>query len=135
MQYESENPLSGVILGFFPQKISAKSMTKTVKDLTKTLWLWKSGTKASGTQVCWQTVAGDWRGMYLTPNIGESHTPLHFRGKFLSVSWARKALFCTFKLLCISETLPDRKKSVYISEFSIKNTAKFTYWSSWYQKS
>ena len=52
MQYESENPHSGVILGFFSQKISGKSVTKTVKDFTKTLWLWKSGTKVSGPQVC-----------------------------------------------------------------------------------
>ena len=73
----------------FPQKISAKSVTKTVKDFTiKTFWLWKSGTKASGPQVCWQTIAGNWIGIYLTPNTGESHTPLQFRGKFLPVSWA-----------------------------------------------
>jgi len=58
MQYESENPLSGVTLGFFPKKISAKSETNTVKDFTETLWLWKSSTKASGPQVCWQTIAG-----------------------------------------------------------------------------
>ena len=58
MQYESENPLSGVTLAFFSQKVSAKSVTNTVKDFTKTLWLWKSGTKASGPQACWQTVAG-----------------------------------------------------------------------------
>jgi hypothetical protein len=58
MQYESENPLSGVTLGFFSQKISAKSVTNTVKDFTKTLWLWKSGTKASEPQVCRQTIAG-----------------------------------------------------------------------------
>jgi len=45
----------------------------------------------------------------LTPNTGESHTPLHFRGKFLPVSCAHKVLFCTFKFLCIFETLPDRK--------------------------
>ena len=93
----------------FSQKISAKSVTNTVKDFTKTLWLWKSGTKASGPQVCWQTVAAHWRGMYLKPNSDESHTPEHFRGKFLPVSWARKVLFCTFKFLCIFETLPDRK--------------------------
>ena len=43
---------------FFPQKISAKSVTNTVKDFTKTLWLWKSGTKASGPQVYRQTIAG-----------------------------------------------------------------------------
>jgi len=43
-----------------PQKISAKSMTNTVKDFTKTLYSRKSGTKASGPQVrvCWQTIAG-----------------------------------------------------------------------------
>jgi len=80
----------------FSQKISAKSVTNTVKDFTKTLWLWKSGTKASGPQVCWQTITGHWRGMHMTPNTGECHMPLHFRGKFLPVSWARKVLFCTF---------------------------------------
>ena len=58
IQYESENPLFGVSLGFFSQKISVKSMTNTVKDFTKTFWLWKSGTKPSGPQVCWQTIAG-----------------------------------------------------------------------------
>ena len=42
----------------FSQKIWAKSVTNTVKDFTKTFWLWKSGTKASGLQVCWQTIAG-----------------------------------------------------------------------------
>ena len=42
----------------FSQKISAKSVTNTVKDFSKTLWLWKSGNKAaSGPQVCWQTIA------------------------------------------------------------------------------
>jgi hypothetical protein len=69
----------------FPQKISAKSVTNTVKDFTKILWLWKSGTKASRPQVCWQTIDGHWRWMYLKPNTGESHTPFHFRGKFLPV--------------------------------------------------
>jgi len=58
MQYEFENPLSGVTLGFVSQKISAKSVTNTVKDFTKILWLWKSGTKATGPQVFWQTIAG-----------------------------------------------------------------------------
>jgi hypothetical protein len=56
MRYESENPLSGVTLGIFSQKISVKSVM--VKDFTETLWLWKSGTKASEPQVCWQTIAG-----------------------------------------------------------------------------
>jgi len=93
----------------FSQKISTKSVMNTVKDFTKTFWLWKSGTKASGPQVCWQTIAGHWRGMYLKPITGESHTPLHFRGNFLSVSLVREVLFCTDRVLCIFETLPDRK--------------------------
>jgi len=36
----------------FTYKISAKSMTNTVENFTKTLWLGKSGTKASGPQLC-----------------------------------------------------------------------------------
>jgi hypothetical protein len=40
---------------------------------------------------------------------GESPTPLHFGRKFLPFSRTRKVLFCTFKFLCIFETLPDRK--------------------------
>jgi len=47
--------------------------------------------------------------MYLKPITGESHTPLHFRGKFLPVSLVLKVLFCTNSILCIFETLPDRK--------------------------
>ena len=43
---------------FFPQEISANSVSNTMQGFTKTLWLWKSGTKASGPQVCWQTIAG-----------------------------------------------------------------------------
>jgi len=35
--------------------------------------------------------------------------PLHFRGKFLPVSLVRKVLFSTNRVLCIFETLPDRK--------------------------
>ena len=38
-------------LAFFFQKISAKSVTNTVEYFTKTLWLWKRGTKANGPQV------------------------------------------------------------------------------------
>ena len=109
MQYESENPLPGITLGFFFQKISAKSVTNMVKNFTKTLWLWKSSTKASGPQICWQTIAGHWRGMYLTPNTGQSHKPVHFRRKFTPVSWERNVLFCTFKFLCTFETQPDRE--------------------------
>jgi len=93
----------------FSRKSRRSQWRKRWKILTKTLWLWKSGTKASGPQVCWQTVARHWRGIYLTPNTGWNHRPLHFRGKFLPVSRARKVLFCTFKFLCIFDTLPDRK--------------------------
>jgi hypothetical protein len=81
----------------------------TVKDFTNTLWLWKSGTKAREPQVICQTIAGQWRRMYLMPNTGEGRTPLWFRGNFLHVSLARKLLFCTFKFLCILEILPSRK--------------------------
>jgi hypothetical protein len=35
MQYELENPLSGVTIKFFFQKFSANSVTNTVKDFTK----------------------------------------------------------------------------------------------------
>ena len=71
--------------------------------------------------------------MYRTQNTGESHRRQQFRGFFLPVSLARKVLLCTYKFLCIFETLPHRK-ILYIpriSEFSIKRTANFTYWSSW----
>ena len=36
------------------------------------------------------------------------NTPLHFRGKFLPVSWAPKVLLCTFTFLCAFETLLGR---------------------------
>jgi len=45
----------------------------------------------------------------LKPITGESHMSLHFRGKFLPVSLVRKVLCCTNRVLCIFETLPDRK--------------------------
>jgi hypothetical protein len=45
-------------LDFSSPKISAKSVTNTVKYFTKTLWLWKIGTKASGPHVCCQNIAG-----------------------------------------------------------------------------
>ena len=99
--------LFGVPLGFFPRK-SRRSQWRTVNDFTKTFWLWKSGTKASGPQVCWQTIAGLWGGMYLKPITGESHTPLHFSGTFLPVSLVRTASFCTNTALRIFETLPNR---------------------------
>ena len=118
----------------FSQKISAKSVTYTVTHFTKDLRLCKSGTKASGSQVCWQTIAGHWRGMHLTPPTGESHTPLHFRGKFLPVSWTCEVLFCTFKFLYIFETLPDRKILYTYLNSAQKSIAKFIYLSSWDKK-
>jgi hypothetical protein len=45
-------------LDFSPQIIAAALVTNTVKDFIETLWLWKSGTKASGPQLRWQTIAG-----------------------------------------------------------------------------
>jgi len=49
---------ANITLGFFSQKILPKSVTNAVKDFTKTLWAWKSGTKAGGLQICWQIIAG-----------------------------------------------------------------------------
>ena len=95
-------------LNFLPENLGEVN-DKHGERFHQTLWLWKSGTKASRPQVCWQTIARHWRWMYLTPNTSESHTPVHLRGKFLPVSWAHKVLFCTFKFLYIFETLPDRK--------------------------
>jgi hypothetical protein len=48
--------------------------------------------------------------------------PVHFR-----CTYAHKVLFCTFKFFCIFETLLDKKNSVYLSELSIKSTAKVTH--------
>ena len=93
---------------FFSPKISAKSVANTVKDFTKNFRLWKSRTKASGPEVCWHTIGGHWRGMYMKTNTGESHTPLHFRGKFVPVLLVRKVLFGTIRVLCVFEALPDR---------------------------
>jgi hypothetical protein len=42
----------------FSSKISTKSVRNMVKDFTMILCLWESSTKASGPQVCWQTIAG-----------------------------------------------------------------------------
>jgi len=44
-------------LDFFPENLGEVSDEHS-EDFTKTLWLWKSGTKASGPQICWQTIAG-----------------------------------------------------------------------------
>ena len=96
-------------LFFSLQKISAKSVTNTVKDFTKILWTMEKRHQASGPQVCWQTTAGHWSGMHLKPFTGKSPTPLHFRGKFLPVSLVHKVLFCTNIFLCIFESLPYRK--------------------------
>jgi hypothetical protein len=110
--------LCDVILSHTERDISATSdtalwdvmLSHTERDISATsdtLWLRKSGTKASGPQVCWQIIVGHWRGMYLTPITGEIHKPVHFRGRFLPASWARKVIFCAFQFLCIFETLPD----------------------------
>ena len=133
IQYESKNSLSGVILEFFSQKISEKSVRNPLKNFTVTLWLRKSGTKASGPQVCWQTIAGHWRKMYLTPHTGENHTRLHFRGTFQPVSWAREVLFAHFNSSvslkhCLIEKLCIR---TWIQH---ESAAKFIYWSSWHKK-
>ena len=118
----------------FSQKITAKSVANT-KDFTKTLWLWKRGTKAKWTSsmladCCW-TLKRDVH----EANYRASHTPLHFRGTFLPVSLAHKVLFCTNIVLCNFETLPDRKiLYIYISQFNIKSTAEFIYRSLWDQK-
>ena len=96
------------------QKISAKSVKNTVKDFTGTSCLRKSGTKASWPQVCWQTIAGQWRGMYLTPNTGESHTSLYFRGKFLP-SWFQT--FAVFWILCVFFRVFPRRPIVVCRRF------------------
>ena len=44
-------------LDFFPENLG-KVSDEHGENFTKTFWLWKSGTKASGRQVCWQTIAG-----------------------------------------------------------------------------
>jgi len=41
---------------FFPENFGEFS-DEQVKDSIKTVWLWKSDTKASGLQVCWQNIA------------------------------------------------------------------------------
>ena len=47
--------------------------------------------------------------VYLKPNTGESHMPLHFRGKVLPVSLVCRVLFCTNTVVCNFENVPDRK--------------------------
>jgi hypothetical protein len=119
MYYESQNPLLESHLHFFSE-ILGKIGDVQGNDLTK-----KSRTKAGETQVCWQTIAGQLRRMYLMPNTGESDTPLHFRGTFLPVSSACKVLTCTSKFIYIFETLPDRK-ILYTYLYSSKTTAKLS---------
>jgi len=45
-------------LDFFPENLH-EVIGEHGEDLTKTLWLWKSSTKANGPQLCWQTIAGN----------------------------------------------------------------------------
>ena len=68
--------------------------------------------------------------MYLTPNTGASHLPLHFRRKILPVAWTRKGLFYT---LNSSVSLKPRliEKFCIISEFSIKRTTNVILLSPW----
>jgi hypothetical protein len=87
---------------------------KTVKDFIKILWLWKSGTMESVPQVHWQTIAGHWRWIYLTPNTGESHIPSYFRGKFLPVSRARIVHFAHLNFSVSLKPLMMRKFCMHI---------------------
>jgi len=45
-------------LDFFTENLGEVS-DEQEKDFTKTLWLWKSGTKTNGPQACWQAIAGN----------------------------------------------------------------------------
>ena len=65
------------------------------KIFTNALRLRKNSTKAIGLRVYWQTIGGPWKRVYVTPNTGEIHLPLNFRGKFQPVSWECKVRFCT----------------------------------------
>jgi len=77
---------------FFPEN-SVKSVMDIVKDSTKKLWLWNSGTKASGLQVCWQTISGHWRCMYLAPNTGESHVSTFSRFYLILLTWQNQRIY------------------------------------------
>jgi len=115
-----KNPLFVVPLGFFPENLSEVS-DKHGERFHQDILAMKKRYQGKWTS----SMLAD-----LTPNTGESHTLLHFRGKFLPVSLVRKVLFCTNTVLRIFETLPDRKILciyIYISEFSIKTSAKFNY--------
>ena len=108
MQYESEIHFLESHIDFFPENLGEVS-DEHGEIFHQDIWAMEKRYQASGPQVCWQTIDGHWRAMYLKPITGESHTPLHFIGKFLPVSLVRKVLFCTNTVLCIFETLPDRK--------------------------
>ena len=57
MQCESENPLSGVTLGFLPEnlgEVSDEHGERFHQDIMTMEKLYQ----ASGPQVCWQTIAG-----------------------------------------------------------------------------
>ena len=89
-------------LDFFPEnlgKVSDKHGERFHQDIMTTKKRWTSSMLAD---YCW-TLNRD------VPDTKYWPKPLHFRGKFLPVSWAHKVLFCTFKFLYIFETLPDRK--------------------------
>ena len=88
MQYESENPLSGVTRGFFfPENLGELSdehgerFHQDIMAMEKRYQgKWNSSMLAD---YCW-TLKRDVP--YLTSNTGKNHTPLQVRGKFLPVS-------------------------------------------------
>jgi len=57
MQYESENPLSGVTLRFFTENLGEVS-DEHGERFHQDILAMEKGTKASGPQVCWQAIAG-----------------------------------------------------------------------------
>ena len=108
MQYESENPLSEVTLGFFPRK-SRRSQWRTRwkisprhygygKGVPRQVDLKYVGTPLLDTEVgcTWRQILAIVTGHYI---IKESFCLFH----------STQSNFCTYKFLCNFETLPDRK--------------------------
>jgi hypothetical protein len=77
MQYESEYPHFGENLG----DVSEEQGERFHQDIL-TMEKRHQGKLTSSmlAYYCWTLT------MYLKPNTGESHMPLHFRGKFLPIS-------------------------------------------------
>jgi hypothetical protein len=57
MQYEFENPLSGVTVGFFPENLGEVS-DETGEKFHQDIMNVEKRYQASGPQVCWHTIAG-----------------------------------------------------------------------------